>query len=457
MLDKNSLRIIAREHQVCPYYLSQELVRWCDVIVGDYNHYFDLNATLYGLASANRWHVSVLVDEAHNLLDRARKMYTAELEQTSFKTVRRSAPLALKKTLDRVNRCWNELNKEQVDVYQVYPAPPVKFLAALQQAIFVITDYLTANPNGINGELQRFYFSALHFFRMTELFDQHSLFDVTKIVVNGEKFSVNNRTGSVLCLRNIIPAPFLMQRFATAKSTILFSATLTPWHFYRDTLGLPENTAQVEVQSPFRSEQLSVQVVNHISTRYRHREASVSPIVDLISRQFAKKPGNYLAFFSSFDYLKSVTCLFRSRHPGIPLWEQTRGMEEIEQDEFLARFTPTSQGIGFAVLGGSFAEGIDLPGKRLSGAFIATLGLPQVNPVNDQIKQRMDAIFHAGYEYAYFFPGMQKIVQAAGRVIRTPLDEGIIYLIDDRFTRNDVLRLLPSWWKLEQHKIKEAR
>ena len=258
-------------------------------------------------------------------------------------------------------------------------------------------------------------------------------------------------------LRNVIPAPFLAQRFEAAKSTILFSATLTPWHFYRDTLGLPENTAQVEVQSPFRSEQLSVQVVNHISTRYRHRETSVSPIVDLISRQFAQRPGNYLAFFSSFDYLQSVTRLFRSKYPEIPLWEQTRGMGEPEQNEFLARFTPTGRGVGFAVLGGSFAEGIDLPGKRLSGAFIATLGLPQVNPVNEQIRQRMDAIFNAGYEYAYFFPGIQKIVQAAGRVIRTQLDEGIIYLIDDRFTRGDVLRLLPPWWKLEQHKIKEAR
>lgn len=457
MLDKDSLRAIAREHQVCPYYLAQELVRWCDVIIGDYNHYFDLNAALYELAGAKQWHVSVLVDEAHNLLDRARKMYTAELDQAVFKTMRRSAPLVLKKALDRVNRCWNELNKEQADIYRVYPAPPGKFLAALQQAIFAIADYFTANPSGINSELQRFYFSALHFSRVSELFDRHSLFDLTKIVVNSGNFLVNNRSSSTLCLRNIIPAPFLTQRFAAAKSTILFSATLTPWHFYRNTLGLPENTMRVEVDSPFRSEQLSVQVVSHVSTRYRHRGASVSPIADLISRQFARQPGNYLAFFSSFDYLKSVTSLFRSRYPGIPLWEQTRGMEEAEQDEFLARFTSTGRGIGFAVLGGSFAEGIDLPGKRLSGAFIATLGLPQVNPVNEQIRQRMDLIFHAGYEYAYFFPGIQKIVQAAGRVIRTQLDEGIIYLIDDRFTRSDVLRLLPSWWKLERQEIKEAR
>jgi len=452
LLDKNLLRAIAREHQLCPYYLSQELVRWSDVVIGDYNHYFDLNAMLYGLASASQWHVGVLVDEAHNLLDRGRKMYSAELDQTSFKIMRRSAPLALKKPLDRINRCWNELNKEQVVVYQVYPALPGKFLTALQQAIFAITEYFSVNPSGINGELQRFYFDALHFSRLADLFDRHSLFDIAKIAGDGVRFSENGRSHSALCLRNIIPAPFLAQRFAAAKSITLFSATLKPWHFYKDTLGLPEKTVQVEVQSPFRPEQLSVRVVKDISTRYRDREASVSPIVDLISRQFAQQPGNYLAFFSSFDYLKSVTDLFKSRYPGIPLWEQKRGMEEAEQSAFLARFMPTGQGVGFAVLGGSFAEGIDLPGKRLSGAFIATLGLPQVNPVNEQIRQRMETIFHAGYEYAYFFPGMQKIVQAAGRVIRTQLDEGIIYLIDDRFTRLDARRLLPHWWKVEQHK-----
>ena len=159
---------------------------------------------------ANQWRVSVLVDEAHNLLGRARKMYTAELDQASFKTMRRSAPAALKKTLDRVNRCWNELNKEQVDVYQVYPAAPGKFLTALQQAIFAITDYFTANPNGIDGELQRFYFDALHFSRMSELFDQHSLFDVTKIAGDGEKiFGQNDGPARCSALEMSFPPPFL--------------------------------------------------------------------------------------------------------------------------------------------------------------------------------------------------------------------------------------------------------
>jgi DNA excision repair protein ERCC-2 len=463
MLDRSALRAVAREHQVCPYYLSQDLIRWCDVVVGDYNHYFDLSAMLHGLTAANQWRVTVLVDEAHNLLERARKMYTAELDQASFRIARRSAPLALKKVLDRVSRCWNELHKHQAHAYKVHPALPDKFITALEQAITTITDYLAENPRSINGEgeLQRFYFDALHFSRVSELFDEHSLFDVTKVEkITGDPekcISKNTRSNGVLCLRNIVPAVFLAQRFAAAQSTALFSATLTPRHFYSDTLGLPENVVWIDVQSPFTAEQLTVQIVSDISTRYQHRDDSVSPIVDLISRQYKTKPGNYLAFFSSFEYLQKITLSFKTRYPDIPVWEQTRRMAEAEQDQFLARFTLTGQGIGFAVLGGSFAEGIDLPGKRLTGAFIATLGLPQVNPVNEQIKQRMNAIFGPGYDYTYLFPGIQKVVQAAGRVIRTRLDQGVIYLIDDRFTRPDVLRLLPDWWKVEQYKTKEAR
>jgi DNA excision repair protein ERCC-2 len=443
-MDKEVLRAVALEHQVCPYYLSQDLARWSDVVVGDYNYYFDLSAMLYSLTIANQWRVSVLVDEAHNMIERARKMYTAELDQASFKFMRRSAPTALKQPLDRINRNWNELHKEQAAPYQVYAAIPEKFLSALQQAASAITDYMTENPTAVDANLQRFYFDALHFSRVADLFGEHSLFDITK-----DSGAGNKPAGSVLCLRNVVPAPFLAQRFAAARSSALFSATLSPWHFYGDTLGMPDNTVWVDVESPFKAEQLSVQVISRISTRYQHRDDSLSPIVDLMAKQYEQQSGNYLAFFSSFDYLQKVADLFKARYPGIPMWEQSRRMEEIEREQFLARFTPTSRGIGFAVLGGSFGEGIDLPGDRLIGAFIATLGLPQMNPVNDQIMQRMSATFGAGYDYTYLYPGIQKVVQAAGRVIRTQSDRGVVYLIDDRFKRPDVLRLLPGWWKVD--------
>jgi Rad3-related DNA helicase len=195
--------------------------------------------------------------------------------------------------------------------------------------------------------------------------------------------------------------------------------------------------------------QLKVEVARGISTRYQHRKASLAPIADLMATQYEQAPGNYLAFFSSFDYLEQAADALAQRHPGVPSWRQSRRMSEAERAAFLDRFSLESTGIGFAVLGGAFGEGIDLPGARLIGAFVATLGLPQVNPVNEQLRQRLQAMFGAGYDYAYLYPGLQKVVQAAGRVIRTEQDQGTVWLIDDRFARPDVLDLLPRWWHVE--------
>lgn len=443
VLDQQSLRAIALAHQVCPYYLSQELVRWSDVVVGDYNYYFDISAMLYGLTVENEWRAAVLVDEAHNMVERARKMYSAELDQGSFRFARKSAPKALKTTLDRVNRQWNELYRNQDTAYLVYHSIAEKFLFALQQAGTDITDLMAEEPDSISPELQRFYFDAMQFSKLAEVFGEHSMFDITRDTQPG------NRVQATLCIRNIVPAPFLKQRFATAHSATLFSATLGPHHFYSDMLGLPDDAAWIDVDSPFVAQQLSVRIARTISTRYQHRGHSLSPIVDLIAAQYAGTPGNYLAFFSSFDYLKQVSDLFGERYPDIPAWQQSRGMDEGEKNSFLARFNAGGQGIGFAVLGGAFAEGIDLPGDRLIGAFVATLGLPQVNPVNEEMRQRMDVIFGKGYDYTYLYPGLQKVVQAAGRVIRTQEDQGFIHLIDDRFGRADVMELLPAWWRVQ--------
>lgn len=440
MLDKEALRQVALEHNVCPYYLSQDLARWCDAVVGDYNYYFDGGAMLHGLAAANEWRVGVLVDEAHNLVERARKMYTAELDQAALRALRRTAPATLKKSLDRLHRCWNELNKEQDGDYQAYGEVPARFAGALLQAIGDITGYMADNPTAVDGGLQQFYFDALHFARMAESFDTHSLFDIGK----------TGARGSLLCIRNIVPAAFLAPRFAAAHTATLFSATLRPVDFHTNLLGLPEDTVCIEVDSPFDAAQLKVKIVRDVSTRYQDRDASLAPIAELIARQFEAQPGNYLAFFSSFDYLRKAAQRFASRFTHIPFWEQSRGMTESEREAFLARFTPEGRGIGFAVLGGAFGEGIDLPGERLVGAFIATLGLPQLNPVNEHVMQRMQEIFGTGYDYTYLYPGMQKVVQAAGRVIRTQSDRGVVYLIDDRFARANAMRLLPGWWKVER-------
>ena len=254
---------------------------------------------------------------------------------------------------------------------------------------------------------------------------------------------------STLCLRNVIPRRFLSPRWSAAHAQVLFSATLSPPEFHLNVLGLPPESRRIDVQSPFKAEQLSVRIVRSISTRWRDRSASIQPIVRLMRAQYEALPGNYLAFFSSFDYLQQVAAQFEAQHPHIATWRQERGMSEGERNAFLERFSPDGQGIGFAVLGGAFGEGIDLPGTRLIGAFIATLGMPQVSGINEEMQRRMEARFGAGYEYTYLYPGLQKVVQAAGRVIRTTQDRGVVFMMDGRFAQHNVRQLLPRWWHVE--------
>ncbi|MFL1514277.1 ATP-dependent DNA helicase [Pseudomonas prosekii] len=443
LLNQSALRDVALQHNVCPYYLSQEMARWADVVVADYNYYFDFSALLFGLAQANNWRVAVLVDEAHNLVERGRQMYSASLDQATLNNVRKTAPEPLKKSLQRVNREWNALHEPQLSPYQAYDRAPEKLLQALSSCSASIGDYLNDHPQGLDSALQNFYFDMLQFGRVAELFDEQYLFDISRRDLE------RKRNLSTLCLRNVVPAGFIRPRLTAARSTVLFSATLSPRNYYADLLGTPANTVCIDVESPFHADQLQVSIVSRISTRFVHRQASLEPIVELIARQFSERPGNYLAFFSSFDYLQQVAQLLAERHPQISLWSQSRGMAETQRQEFLDQFTTHSQGVGFAVLGGAFGEGIDLPGARLIGAFIATLGLAQLNPINEQMKHRMAAIFGAGYDYTYLYPGVQKVVQAAGRVIRTQQDQGVVMLIDDRFGESKVKQLLPRWWSVQ--------
>lgn len=442
-LGRETVRGIARQHRVCPYYLTQELVRWTDVVIADYNYVFDGSAALHVLTLANEWKVALLVDEAHNLVERARSMYSAELSQSELRLVRRAAPRTLNRPLGRLAGAWASIAKTQSTSYVVIDAIPEHFVSCLSEVVAAINNLLAETPADVDPQLLRFYFDAVHFQRLVESYGAHSMFDSTLVRNPGSR----QAAVSTLCVRNVVPATFLRPRYAAAAATVMFSATLTPRHFYADMLGLPADTAWLEVEAPFKPSQLAVRVVTSVSTRFADRIASVQPIARLIASQYEHRPGNYLAFFSSFDYLERAAEAFASMYPLVPQWVQGRRQLESERAGFLDRFKTDGRGIGFAVLGGSFGEGIDLPGTKLIGAFIATLGLPQVNPVNDAIKTRLETAFGTGYDYAYLYPGLRKVVQAAGRVIRTEEDIGVVYLIDDRFDRPQIRALLPSWWQ----------
>jgi DNA excision repair protein ERCC-2 len=437
MLTRARLRQIGLAHQVCPYFLAQEMVHWSDVVVADFNYYFHPSAFLHALTRQEEWQVALLVDEAHNLLERARDMYSATLSESSFApALAMRPPLPVRRALGKVQAQWRHTETACGQAH-ISADLPEALSRTMRDAAASLAEHFAAQPRLAEGPLHELFFEILHFARLAEAFDSHSVLDLTPGADGSRQ----------LTLRNLIPAPFLRPRFASARNAVCFSGTLAPFEFYRDTLGLPKDTAMVDIESPFGEKQLQVLLASKLSTRYEDRQRSITRLVDLVAAQYARRPGNYLAFFSSFDYLELAASALAARHPAIAQWQQRRGMGAAEREAFLARFQAGGQGIGFAVLGGIFGEGVDLPGDRLVGAFIATLGLPQHDALHESMRKRMQERFGDGYAYTYLYPGIRKVVQAAGRVIRSETDEGVLWLLDERFARPEVARLLPAWWR----------
>ena len=435
-LTQETLANIAAGHDICPYFLAQEMARWSDLVIGDVNRLFDQSALLHGLIRQNHWQASVLVDEAHNLVDRARGMYSVQLEQQRLLKLKKTAPKPVKAALERTARAWQALIRDHGEQAQpvFLTILPSQLLGALQAMVSVITDYLADNPPDL--ALQEVMFESVAFMKLADSFGDHSLCE----------FQRSGRGRARLTIQNLVPADFLTERFRAAHSVLLFSATLSPGVYYRDLLGLPEDARFTSLPSPFSAEQLKVEFTPGISTRQVHREASLQPIAELIAKQYRERPGHYLAFFSSFKYVKEVSDALAKQAPDIPQRSQQPGMSAEQRRQFLADFRKPEGSIAFAVLGGVFSEGIDLPGDQLIGAFVATLGLPPFDAWHEILKDRLQQRFGEGYNYTYLIPGLQKVAQAAGRVIRTPEDRGVIWLIDDRFLKRPVRGLLPTWW-----------
>jgi Rad3-related DNA helicase len=439
-MDANVVQQIARTHHICPYYLSHELAKWADVIVCDYNYYFDASAMLYALTLENDWRVALAVDEAHNLLQRARMMYSVTLSAGALKQAQAECESAARAPLESAEREWRSLLKSQSEPYAVLRESPTGLLRALREFVTLTGEMQASALIAMPTAVREFYLSAIQFLRLAEDTGNHSFIDLNR----QDPLADQRPTVSV---RNVIPAHFLADRFEAAHCATLFSATLGPKAFNLNVLGLPSQTEFLDVDSPFDGDQLEIQVVTSVSTRYAHRQRSLHNIVDSLKTQYEIKPGNYLAFFSSFEYLRMVHERFRSAAPEIPCWAQQPRMKERDREAFVNRLRVARGGIAFAVLGGAFGEGIDLPGDQLVGAFIATLGLPQVSAVNEAMRQCLEDAFNCGYEYTYLYPGMQKIAQAAGRIIRATTDEGTLVLLDDRYAYTEVQELLPRWWR----------
>ena len=406
----------ARQFTVCPFELGLDLSEWCDVVIGDYNYLFDPVVHLKRFFdTSGDW--LFLIDEAHNLPDRARAMYSARFCKSSLTDAKRTlgkGKSALKTALTKADKAMREARQA----------------------------WLEDNPEAdAHPQMLELYFAVQDLVRAAERYDSHF---VTQLTARGSELELQ-----LLCLD---PAPFVDASLSTGRSATLFSATLTPPAYYRSVLGCADARA-VALESPFPAGNLGLFCLPGISTRYRDRERSVQSVSDALARLAQSRVGNYLAFFPSYAYLRQVQEDFSARYPGISTLVQESGLDDAARAAFLARFEPDPAHtlLGFAVMGGIFGEGVDLAGDRLIGCAIVGVGLPQVNPRQEMLRRYYDAQNGAGFDYAYRYPGMNKVLQAAGRVIRTPEDKGVVLLLDDRFAKPDYQRLFPLHWKHLQY------
>ncbi len=452
---RSEIEALAQQHRVCPFEFSLELAHWVDVIIADYNYVFHPTAGWSGFHEDRKRRKTLLIDEAHNLLERARDMFSETLSKqrvlTLSRVVKASQP-AIASSLKSINRDLLNLKKSVDDPESgfekrnhdcfVRHSKPNLF-GALQDFCEAMEPWLaTAPPSEFKEELLEFYFDVLRFLRIYELYDEHYV-TLMKFVTWGKKEDVQI---SLYCLD---PSALLNESLDLAHSAILFSATLAPFPYYARTLGLSDDHHQLALPSPFPPQHLGLFIASHVKTTYAKRADFYDEVAALIATVVQSRNGNYLVCFPSYQYLQQVKNRVVDQELPSEIVEQSPQMTEEARVEFLHHFTKSNASesrLGFAIMGGLFGEGIDLPGEQLIGVIVVSVGLPQLCPERDLIRDHFNQNQAPGFEFAYQYPGMNRVLQTAGRVIRSECDKGIVVLIDERFTHSRYRNLFPQHW-----------
>lgn len=438
--DRAGIESIARRHSVCPFALSLDLLPWADITICDYNYVFDPRVGLDALAGNGAAGRLLLIDEAHNLPDRARDMFSAEIRDAEFAALVAQLPPAargLRTVAAAVRHAIAKASRDQSPT--TGDTVPPDLLESLEEFISRANARLMENrPEPFRDSLMQACLAAFDFVRTAARFGPDYATLATRDA-SGPRFRL-------LCLD---PAPRIREIVGRFKSAAHFSATLTPPDFFRDALGGQPADPILRLPSPFPRENLGLIIASHVSTEYRDRAASADQVAGLLAHAAETRPGTHVAYFPSYEYLRKVREAFVAAHPAIPAPAQQPAMDEAAKARFLDLLASPPEGIptvAFAVLGGLFAEGIDLPGGRLAGILIVGVGLPQLCLERDLIRRRFDAAGHDGFAAAYAFPGFNRVLQAAGRLIRSESDSGTVVLIDRRFSREDYRALFPEYW-----------
>ena len=441
---------IADQHEVCPFELGLDLAGESDVIIADYNYVFDPVVYLRRFFDGQDADSIALVDEAHNLVDRGRDMFSAELYKERFLELARlmsGRAASLVKASRAVNQAildYRRAHRIELDEqgHIVSSELPQSILMTLRRFCEAAEEELRVERDGdLTGNreiLLQVYFEALRFLRTSEWFDDSYLF-------------LFSRTGKQhgLKLYCVDPSVRLGEVFDRLVASVSFSATLRPSRYFRQMMGVPDDSRWYRLPSPFPPENLHVSVAPFIDTSYRGRDHSLGDLVRVIYEVISAKTGNYLVFFPSYDYLEKARYVFQSTFPESPLLIQERGMSDEDRQTFLSSYESEGDVCGFAVMGGAFSEGIDLKGARLIGVIVVGVGLPQVGVERDLIR---DHFPESGFEYAYQYPGLIRVLQTAGRLIRDQNDRGVLCLVDRRYAQSRYLDLLPETWAPRLHR-----
>lgn len=432
----------ARKHRVCPFEFSLDAAYAADAVICDYNYIFDPRVSLKRLPEETKKSSVLLVDEAHNLVDRARSMFSAELKKSMFLEVQRAykeTNPGLYQAAKTVNNRFIVLRKVSGEEERMVGSSQPELLDELLETFVLHAEAeLMTGKGGEEAEhLLECYFAAQAYLRISRLYDERFV-----------TYAEMDRSEVFLKLFCLDPSYLLFQAGKNFRSAVFFSATLTPLMYYRDMLGAEEEDYSLSIPSPFSREQLDVRLLP-VSTRYKDRDRSKNAIIDMLSQLVKEKPVNTLVFLPSYPYMQEIHEGFTLLNPGVRTLLQGHAMREEERETFLDSFQADAAAplIGFAVMGGIFSEGIDLKGERLSSVVVVGVGLPQLSFENDIIKDYFDRNAKNGYDYAYVYPGMNKVLQAGGRLIRSESDRGTLVLVDDRFQNRQYGALLPEEWR----------
>ena len=457
LLTREVIEAYGKKYQVCPFELSLDLAIWADVVICDYNYVFDPNVGLKRFMDHSDF--ILLVDEAHNLVDRAREMYSAGLSKKQVLAVKKLLGKqypAITKELTKINEWLLDLRKDYIDELGVYISKeaPKALYTQLRKFLNACDKKLLQKGSDLPNELLDLYFEVYNFNRAYELFDEHYVC-----------YAEGNRSEVYMKLFCLDPSEAIGEITKTSKSVIFFSATLLPIDYFKEMLGGKEEIA-INFESPFNENHALRMIATDVSTRYRDRVSSLDKICGYIEQTLEKKKGHYMIFFPSYKYMQDTYEHFLERQgTGVEyladevkneyqvkhmkmgdftLYKQDMSMSEEEREAFLKHFEEEGVStLNFCVLGGIFSEGIDLTGEKLIGVMIVGVGLPQIGLERDLIKGYFDEVGKEGYHYAYTYPGINKVLQAIGRLIRTEEDRGTVLLIDDRYRMPFYQNLLP--------------